>query len=119
MKILDSNGLIDNIYKYVQTNIEIAKVEVQERIENTLKKIIIIAVLVMFAVLFAFFAFITIALFLNELLKSNYAGFGIVTIFLGLMMAIVFYLGKQLLNDDQIKSLHEHPQDYSRLEDEQ
>ena len=52
MKILDPNGLVDNLYKYVQTNIEIAKVEIQEKIEDTIKKVALIAILAIICTLF-------------------------------------------------------------------
>ena len=52
MKILDPNGLVDNLYKYVQTNIEIAKVEIQEKIEDTIKRVALIAILAIICTLF-------------------------------------------------------------------
>jgi uncharacterized membrane protein YqjE len=90
MKILDPNGLVDNLYKYVQTNIEIAKVEVQEKIEDTVKKVALIAVLVITGTLFLIFLLITLALFLNKILESQYLGFLIVTVLLGIICAVVY-----------------------------
>ena len=52
MKILEPNGLVDNLYKYVQTNIEIVKVEIQEKIEDTIKKAALIAILTITGTLF-------------------------------------------------------------------
>jgi cytochrome c biogenesis protein CcdA len=90
MKILDPNGLVDNLYKYVQTNIEIAKVEVQEKIEDTVKKVALIAVLVVTGTLFLIFLLITLALFLNKILESQYLGFLIVTVLLSIVCGIVY-----------------------------
>ena len=87
MKILDPNGLVDNIYKYVQTNIEIAKVEVQEKIEDTIKKVAIIAILVLSGAMLFIFILLTLALFLNQILDSHYLGFLIVSILLAVIMA--------------------------------
>lgn len=101
MKILDPNGLVDNIYKYVQTNIEIAKVEVQEKIEDTIKKVAIIAILVLSGAMLFIFILLTLALFLNQILVSHYLGFLIVSILLAVIMAITFFMAKQFLNSDK------------------
>ncbi|MES2518233.1 MAG: phage holin family protein [Bacteroidota bacterium] len=101
MKILDPNGLVDNLYKYVQTNIEIAKVEVQEKIEDTLKKVAIMAILALFASIFFIFLLITLALFLNKILASQYLGFLIITLILGVITAIAFVKIKQFFDSNK------------------
>jgi len=90
MKILGPYGLVDNLHKYVQTNIEIAKVEVQEKVEDAIKKVCLIAVLVVIGTLFLIFLFVTLALFLNKVLASQYLGFLCVTILLGVTCGIVY-----------------------------
>jgi uncharacterized membrane protein YqjE len=102
MKILDPNGLVDNLYKYVQTNIEIAKVDVQEKIEDTVKKVALVAILAITGSMFFIFLLITLALFLNKILESQYAGFLIVTVLLGILSAIVFFLIKPLLGQGKL-----------------
>jgi uncharacterized membrane protein YqjE len=108
MKILDPNGLVDNLYKYVQTNIEIAKVEVQEKIEDTVKKVALIAVLVITGTLFLIFLLITLCLFLNKILESQYLGFLIITVLLGIVCVVVYI---------KIKPLLEQPKVAKKLED--
>jgi uncharacterized membrane protein YqjE len=108
MKILDPNGLVDNLYKYVQTNIEIVKVEVQEKIEDTVKKVALIAVLAITGTLFLIFVLITIALFLNKILESQYLGFLIVALLLGIICGVVYMI---------IKPLLEHPKVAEKLEE--
>jgi uncharacterized membrane protein YqjE len=102
MKILDPNGLVDNLYKYVQTNIEIAKVDVQEKIEDTVKKVALVAILAITGSMFLIFLLITLALFLNKILESQYAGFLIVTVLLGILSAIVFFMVKPLLEQGKL-----------------
>jgi uncharacterized membrane protein YqjE len=102
MKILDPNGLVDNLYKYVQTNIEIAKVDVQEKIEDTVKKVALVAILAITGSMFFIFLLLTLALFLNKILESQYAGFMIVTVLLGILSAIVFFLIKPLLGQGKL-----------------
>ena len=105
MKILDPNGLVDNLYKYVQTNIELAKVEVQEKMEDTVKKVAIYAVLALSASLLFIFILITLALFLNQILASNYLGFLIVSVLLAVITAIAFFMVKQFLTSDKTETL--------------
>ena len=101
MKILNPNGLVDNLYKYVQTNIEIAKVEVQEKIENTLRKLALIAILVITSTVFLIFLLITLGLFLNKILGSQYFGFLIITMFLGIICGVTYFKIKPVLRQEK------------------
>ena len=101
MKILDPNGLVDNLYKYVQINIEIAKVEVQEKIEDAIKKIALICVLLITGMIFLTFLFVTIALFLNKILVSSYLGFVVVTVLLGIIGGITYFNIKPFLHQNK------------------
>ena len=103
MKILNPNGLVDNLYKYVQTNIEIAKVEVQEKIENTLRKLALIAILVITSTMFLIFLLITLGLFLNKILASQYLGFLIITLFLGIICGVTYFKIKPVLRPETTK----------------
>lgn len=105
MKILDPNGLVDNLYKYVQTNVEIVKVEVQEKIEDAVKKVVLFAILALSVTLLLVFILITFALFLNEILDSNYLGFLIVSALLAVITAIAFFMIKQFLTSDKTETL--------------
>ena len=105
MKILDPNGLVDNLYKYVQTNIELAKVEVQEKVEDTVKKVAFYAILALSASLLFIFILTTLALFLNQILASNYLGFLIVSVLLAVITAIAFFMVKQFLTSDKTETL--------------
>ena len=103
MKILNPNGLVDNLYKYVQTNVEIAKVEVQEKIENTLRKLALIAILVITSTVFLIFLLITLGLFLNKILASQYLGFLIITLFLGIICGVTYFKIKPVLRPETTK----------------
>lgn len=92
MKILDPNGLVDNLYRYVQTNIEIAKVEVHEKIEDTVKKLALIAILVVTITMFLIFLLITLGLLINKILESQYLGFLIITVLLGVICVITYFI---------------------------
>ena len=102
MKILDPNGLVDNLYKYVQTNIEITKVEIQEKIEDTIKKVGLIAILTIISILFLIFLLITLSSFLNEILESQYLGYLIVTGILGIFCGLVYMKINPLLKQPNV-----------------
>lgn len=102
MKILDPNGLVDNLYKYVQTNIEIAKVEIQEKIEDTIKKVALIAILAIIGTLFLIFLLISLSSFLNEILESQYLGYLIVTGILGIFCGLVYMKINPLLKQPNV-----------------
>ena len=102
MKILEPNGLVDNLYKYVQTNIEIAKVEIQEKIEDTIKKAALIAILTITGTLFLIFLLITFSSFLNEILESQYLGYLIVTGILGIFCGLVYMKINPLLKQPNV-----------------
>lgn len=104
MKILYPNGLVDNLYKYVQTNIEIAKVEVQEKVEDTVKKVALFAILSLSVSLLLVFLLITLALFLNQILFSHYLGFLIVSALLAVITGITFFMVKQFLTSDKTET---------------
>lgn len=107
MKILNPNGLVDNLYKYVQTNIEIAKVEVQEKIEDTIKKLALIAILAVTCTIFLTFFLITLGLFLNKILASKYLGFLIITVLLGVICGVTYFAIKSFLGQAKdVENLH-------------
>lgn len=105
MKSSETSGLIENIYKYINTNIEIAKVEVEERIEAVMKKLIIGAILLILVSTFLIFLLLTIALYLNFILESKYLGFLIVTLLLATGAGIVFYWAKETFRPKTLEEI--------------
>jgi uncharacterized membrane protein YqjE len=108
MKPSETTGLIDNIYKYIQTNIEIAKVEIEERIEAVIKKLIIGTILMILVSTFLVFLLLTLALFLNHVFKSSYLGFLTITIILAILSGIVLYIAKELLKPTPLAKIEEN-----------
>lgn len=109
MKLIEPNGLIDNLYKYVNTKIELAKLEVQERIEEGIKRVVLIGAIAVVALLFLLFFFITFALLLNHLLgTSAYVGFLIITLALaGILVFAAVWVHKNLMDKHQEEPLDE------------
>ena len=66
------------LQKYLETRLDLLKTEVQESLENIVIQIIYLVVLLLLASMTGIFAFMMLAVLLNEWLESRYAGFAIV-----------------------------------------
>lgn len=83
--------LFENMQGFIQTNIDLAKLEIQEKIElatKTAAKYLIIIFLGFFAFLFIL---MSLAYFLGSILENNFYGFGIVALSLILISAILYF----------------------------
>ncbi len=87
--------LLENIQGYIQTNIEIAKLEIQEKIDFAIQKGIKIGGLILMGTLSIVFLLIFVSLLISLLLDSYVFGFGIVTFILIIITAIIFYSFKK------------------------
>lgn len=65
------------LYKYIETRVDLLKTEVQDSLENIVIQIIYLVVLLLLASMTGIFAFMMLAVLLNEWLESRYAGFAI------------------------------------------
>lgn len=82
-------SLISNLIGYLDTRIDLVKLEVQMKLKSALVSLIH-TVLLGFAALMALLFFnIFIALVLNDLLDSQFWGFGIVTLFYIVLLVIL------------------------------
>jgi hypothetical protein len=84
--------LLENLKGFIQANIDLVKLEVQEKIDQAIKVGIKYIGLVIFGVLSILFIIITTALLLGSLLHNYSLGFGIITFLLILITAIFYYL---------------------------
>ncbi len=83
--------LFENMQGFIQTNIDLAKLEIQEKIElatKTAAKYLIIIFLGFFA---TFFILMSFGYFLGNILENNFYGFGIVALSLILISAIIYF----------------------------
>ena len=82
-------SLISNLMGYLDTRIDLVKLEVQMKLKSGLVKLLH-AILLGFAAFMALiFLNIFIALVLNDLLDSQFWGFGIVTLFYIVLLVIL------------------------------
>jgi amino acid permease len=92
--------LLENLQGFVETNIELAKLEVQEKINESVQKVIKVAGLFIFSLLFILFFFIFLALLISSFFKSYVIGFGIITAILLITALLFFYFFKQNKTDE-------------------
>ena len=84
----------DDIGKYINSTLELGKLEAFEKISIGSSAITYALILGVLSLFFLSFLFITIAHYLGELLQSQWAGFGIVTAFALLLLIVMLLAGK-------------------------
>ena len=85
-------GVIGNLMGYIDTRIDLIKLEVQEKLKNGLVSLLHVVLLGFAAFMAVIFLNIFIALLLNDLLDSQFWGFGIVTLFY-ITLLVIFVMG--------------------------
>jgi protein-S-isoprenylcysteine O-methyltransferase Ste14 len=78
------------LFKYLETRIDLLKTEAQDSLEKMAIQIIYLVVLLLLASMTGIFAFMMLAVLLNEWLESRYAGFAIV--FGALLILTAFWI---------------------------
>ncbi len=78
MKIESIDKLIESISGYLETRLELVKLEIREEFVGLLIRTAMLTMILMLATFFVFFAGIGVAFWLNELLDSTYLGWLIV-----------------------------------------
>ncbi len=98
---MSETGKIEELTKslkvYVQTNIELVKLEAAERTSVFGSSLISILIVGLFMILFLLFVSITAGFCLADYFNSNYIGFLLVTGFYFLLTIILFFARKKLI----------------------
>jgi len=90
LKFLKLDGFVEILTGYLETRVELLKLEVKEDIAKALAKLLVIVVLVFACVCFVFFSSITLAFWLAQTI-GLIGGFGIVS-FLYLVFVVILLL---------------------------
>jgi uncharacterized membrane protein YqjE len=85
-------SLISNLMGYLDTRIDLVKLEIQEKLKSSLIGLLHGAMLGFTALMAVFFLNVFIALVLNDLLDSEFWGFGIITLFY-IVLFVILILG--------------------------
>ncbi len=96
--------ILEQIRDFAQTQFKLAKYKAIEQGTSIAAGVIIGAVVAVFGLLLLLFAFITLALYLNHVLNSNWQGFGCVSL-LFLVVVLVCIFAKKLVEKPLINLL--------------
>ncbi|WP_018476441.1 phage holin family protein [Pontibacter roseus] len=85
-----SPNLIENLTGYVDTRIDIIRLEIQEKLKASFVSTLHAVLLGFFGLMSVLFVSIFLGLLLNHLLDSSFWGFGIVALFYVAVLVILF-----------------------------
>lgn len=114
MKLFDFDKLIGTLTRYIETKIELLKLDVKEGISVAITKLVMIVGALLLGIFVVLFLFMGLAALLNEVLKSTYLGYFIVTGFFAILLVIfiasrekVTARIKQKLRDAEIENMRD------------
>lgn len=84
-----STNLIENLMGYIDTRIDIIRLEIQEKMKAAMVGAIHGALLGFFGLMSVLFVSIFLGLLLNHLLDSSFWGFGIIALFYVLVLVLL------------------------------
>lgn len=94
LKFLHLDGILENLSGYVEARVALVKLEIREEVASILSRGLMIMLIIMVGFLCLLFLSIGLANYLNTLLGSEYAGYGIVALFFGVLLFILLLLRK-------------------------
>jgi uncharacterized membrane protein YqjE len=95
--LLNFENLLNNLTGYIESKVELTKIEVKEAVGEIAAKAILFSVLFFISIFTLIFLSLTIATLLNQLLDSRYLGFAIITAILILKTVIMFSMRESIL----------------------
>jgi len=103
--LFNIDPLIDHLVGFIETRIEILKLDAKEESVRVIAKLLTIAVIVLFGTLFFIFLSVAIAIFLNQIIGSAYMGFVVLAGFFFLLWMSVLIIKKTKWYNDQIAAI--------------
>jgi uncharacterized membrane protein YqjE len=94
LKFLRLDGIISNLSGYVETRVALVKIEIREEVANILSRGLVIMLIIMVGFLCLLFLSLAGAQYLNTVLESPYAGYVIVALFFGFILALLLVFRK-------------------------
>lgn len=98
MKIFDINKLADTLFAYIETKVELFKLDVRDQSVKYISKLLIWTLIIICFGIFLFFLSIGAALWLNELLDNHFLGYLIVGGFY-LILGLLFLGSRKSLEE--------------------
>ncbi|GHA64075.1 phage holin family protein [Pontibacter akesuensis] len=95
-----SNNIIENMMGYIDTRIDIIRLEIQEKLKAVFVSAIHGVLLGVIGFMFFIFFNIFLGLLLNDVLDSHFWGFGIIALFyLIILIILIIGLDKKVFNN--------------------
>lgn len=103
--LFNFDHLIDHLVGFVETRLDILKLDFKEESVRVLARLITIAVIVLLGTLFFIFFSVALAIFLNQLMDSAYMGFIILAAFFFLLWMSVLLIKRTKWYHHQITAI--------------
>jgi uncharacterized membrane protein YqjE len=103
--LFNIDRLIDHLVGFIETRLEILKLDFKEESVRVVAIILTIAVKVLFGTLFFIFISVALGLYLNQILESAYLGFVILAGFFFLLWMSVLIIRRTSWYNDLIASI--------------
>ena len=97
--------MIDHLVGFLETRLEILKLDFKEESVRVIAKLLTAAVIVLFSTLFFIFFSVTLAIILNQALDSEYLGYAIIATFFLLLLISVLIIKQTQWYHDKITSI--------------
>lgn len=107
MKIFEIDKLIASVQGYVETKMELVKLDAKEEFQSVAAKFFVLSLMVITGLMTLLFLSIALSFFLNSLLESNSWGFLIVGA-LYLIITILVFSNKERILEKVGESIKEH-----------
>lgn len=96
-KFLKLESLIENLSGYVESRVELVKLEIREDVARLLSKSIVYAALMLFAFLFLIFFSIGLAQYINTFFEAAFAGYWILALIYAFTFFVLLLFRKSIL----------------------
>jgi uncharacterized membrane protein YqjE len=96
LKLFDLDKLINTLTGYIETRIELLKIDAKESLSVVVTKIVTLSLISVVGIFILFFLFMGLSGLLNQLLESQYLGYLIVAGFFGLVLLAIVALKEKI-----------------------
>jgi uncharacterized membrane protein YqjE len=103
--VLNIDNLIKSLTGYIETKVELTKIEAKEAISKIAAKIMLYISLFIISQFTIAFISLTVGTILNEILDSRFAGFAIVSVVYILILIVIFIKKDAILKNISEKTL--------------
>ena len=89
MKLFDFDKLISTLTGYIETKIELLKLDIKEGVSVAITRIVLVMAMVLFGFFVTLFLFMGLAALINQEMDSTYWGYLIVAAFFAIILGVL------------------------------